>query len=67
MRRSSNGTPPIDYYWLYRAIDQALQGKNLDQELSQAQALTESYIACVRAGGQGGPCIQQVDPNYGQQ
>jgi hypothetical protein len=57
--------PPIDYYWFYRAIDHALQGKNLDQELAQAQALTEQYVACVRAGGQRETCDQQVDPNYG--
>jgi multiple sugar transport system substrate-binding protein len=64
---NSPGTPPIEYYWLYRAIDQALQGKDLEQELSQAQALTESYAACVRAGDQRDACTQQADPNYGQQ
>jgi hypothetical protein len=61
------GTPPIDYYWFYRAIDRALQGKNLEQELAQAQALTEQYVACVRSGGERQPCDQQVDPNYGQE
>jgi ABC-type glycerol-3-phosphate transport system substrate-binding protein len=60
------GTPPIDYYWFYRAIDQALQGKDLERELAEAQALTEQYVACVRAGGQRETCDQQVDPNYGQ-
>jgi ABC-type glycerol-3-phosphate transport system substrate-binding protein len=60
----SPGTPPIDYYWFYRAIDRALQGKNLEQELTQAQALTEQYVACVRAGGQRQVCDQQVDPDY---
>jgi ABC-type glycerol-3-phosphate transport system substrate-binding protein len=62
---ASPDTPPIDYYWLYQAIDQALQGKNLEQELSQAQALTELYIACVWAGDQREACNRQVDPNYG--
>src|SRR6266540_3373836 len=60
-------TAPIDYYWFYRAIDRALQGKNLEQELAQAQALTEQYVACVRTGGARQSCDQQVDPNYGQQ
>jgi ABC-type glycerol-3-phosphate transport system substrate-binding protein len=48
-------TPPIDYLWFYRALDHALQGKNLEQELAQAQALTEQYIACVRGGGERDP------------
>ncbi len=60
-------TAPIDYYWFYRAIDRALQGKNLEQELAQTQALTEQYVACVRRGGERQSCDQQVDPNYGQQ
>jgi hypothetical protein len=62
----SADTPPIDYYWFYQAIDQALQGKNLEQELAAAQALTERYVACVRAGGQRQACGQAVDPSYGQ-
>ncbi len=57
----------LDYYWFYQAIDRALQGKNLEQELAAAQALTEQYVACVRSGGDGQTCGQQVDPNYGQQ
>jgi ABC-type glycerol-3-phosphate transport system substrate-binding protein len=56
------GTPSIDYNWFYRAIDRTLQGKDLEQELAEAQALTEHYMACVRAGGQRETCIQQVDP-----
>jgi ABC-type glycerol-3-phosphate transport system substrate-binding protein len=59
------GTPAIDYYWFYQAIDRALQGKDLEQELAGAQALTEQYVACIRAGGQRRACTQQVDPNYG--
>ena len=57
----------IDYYWFYQAIDHALQGKNLEQELAAAQTLTEQYVACVRSDGDGQTCAQQVDPNYGQQ
>jgi multiple sugar transport system substrate-binding protein len=57
------GTPPIDYNWFYRAIDRTLQGKDLEQELAEAQALTEHYMACVRSGGLRQTCTQQVDPN----
>jgi ABC-type glycerol-3-phosphate transport system substrate-binding protein len=58
------GGEQIDYYWFYQAIDQALQGKNLEQELAAAQALTEQYLVCVRSGGQPLDCAQQVDPDY---
>ncbi len=54
----------IDYYWFYQAIDRALQGKNLEQELAAAQAITEQYLACLRSGGQYQACTQQVDPGY---
>jgi ABC-type glycerol-3-phosphate transport system substrate-binding protein len=60
------GTQTIDYYWFYRAIDRALQGKNLEEELATAQALTEQYLACVRSGGDEPTCGQQGDPDYGQ-
>ena len=59
------GVLSIDYYWFYRAIDQALQGKDLERELAEAQALTEQYVACVRSGSQRQACVQQADPNYG--
>jgi ABC-type glycerol-3-phosphate transport system substrate-binding protein len=60
-------TPPIDYYWFYRAIDRALQGHDLERELADAQALTEQYVACVRSSQhEAAACAQQVDPNYGQ-
>jgi ABC-type glycerol-3-phosphate transport system substrate-binding protein len=58
------GEAAIDYYWFYQAIDRALQGKNLEQELEVAQALTEQYLACVHSGGQLQACAQQVDPDY---
>jgi ABC-type glycerol-3-phosphate transport system substrate-binding protein len=60
-------TPPIDYYWFYRAIDRALQGHDLERELTNAQALTEQYVVCVRSGGQRQDCGRQVDPRYGQE
>jgi hypothetical protein len=54
----------IDYYWFFRAIDHALQGKNLERELANAQTLTEQYLACVRGGAKGSICATQVDPSY---
>jgi hypothetical protein len=56
--------PSIDYYWFFRAIDRALQGKDLERELSDAQTLTEQYLTCVRSGTAGSLCTTQVDPDY---
>ena len=53
-----------DFYWLYRAIDQALQGKDLTQELQQAQALTERYNECIQRGTLAPTCATTVDPEY---
>jgi ABC-type glycerol-3-phosphate transport system substrate-binding protein len=61
------GTPVIDYFWFYRAIDRALQGKDLERELAEAQALTEQYIACVRGANQPQDCERQADPTYGEE
>ncbi|HJZ50322.1 MAG TPA: extracellular solute-binding protein [Roseiflexaceae bacterium] len=62
----ARGTPPIDYFWFYRAIDRGLQGRDLERELAEAQALTEQYIACARGGSQRDQCARQVDSTYGQ-
>ena len=56
--------PQIDLFWFYRAIDRALQGKNLERELADAQVTTEAYLACVAGGGTGPACATQVDPAY---
>ena len=37
----------IDYYWFFRAIDHALQGKKLGGELAEAQQLTEQFMSCM--------------------
>jgi ABC-type glycerol-3-phosphate transport system substrate-binding protein len=58
----ADGRETIDYHWFYQALDRALQGKNLEQELASAQALTEQHLACVRGGGEAQACVQQVDP-----
>jgi multiple sugar transport system substrate-binding protein len=67
-RAPSGAEPPdqhaADLYWLFRAADRALQGKDLGRELADAQALTASYLACVRAGGAAGSCAKQADPSY---
>ncbi len=54
----------IDYYWLVRAMDRALQGQDLERELDEAQRLTTQFLACVRDGGSGRECAKQVDPGY---
>jgi ABC-type glycerol-3-phosphate transport system substrate-binding protein len=54
----------IDFYWFYRAVDRAFQGKALDRELDQAQTLTEQYLICIRSGGQAAVCAKQIDSTY---
>lgn len=54
----------IDYFWLFRAIDRAMQGEDLERELGDAQAVTEQYTACVGGGGKEYECAKQVDPDY---
>jgi len=55
---------PIDFFWLFQAVDRALQGEDLEQELAAAQALTEEFLACVRDGAEAEVCAPQVDPDY---
>lgn len=57
----------IDYYWFFRAIDRAMQGKDLERELDDAQTKTGQYLACVRGGLAGSECATQVDPSYQQE
>jgi ABC-type glycerol-3-phosphate transport system substrate-binding protein len=54
----------FDPFWFFRAVDRALQGGNLEQELADAQQLTEQFLACVQAGEEASACAPQVDPNY---
>ena len=56
--------PDLDPFWFYQALDRALQGANLEQELTTAQQLTEAYLACMDAGGVGGDCAVETDPDY---
>jgi multiple sugar transport system substrate-binding protein len=62
--RSSLDSTQIDSYWLLRAADRAFQGGDLTQELTEAQFLTEQFLACVRSGETPGACAKQVDPTY---
>lgn len=62
----SAAQPQIDYFWFLRAIDRALQGKNLERELSDAQTMTEQYLGCVRGGVAERICGPQVDATYQQ-
>ncbi|GAB4203804.1 MAG: hypothetical protein OHK0022_28390 [Roseiflexaceae bacterium] len=50
-------------YWLHRALDQALQGRDLAQGLDQAQVYSASYLDCTRAGSDGPACARQVAPD----
>lgn len=54
----------INLYWFFRAVDRALQGRDLESELADAQSLTEQYLTCVQAGGTDNTCALQVDPSY---
>jgi hypothetical protein len=56
--------PGLDPYWFFRAVDRALQGGDLQQELADAQFLTEQHLACVQGGEAPGNCARQVDPEY---
>jgi ABC-type glycerol-3-phosphate transport system substrate-binding protein len=57
---------PLNLYWFYQAIDQALQGSDLDQALIDAQTTTEQWLACVQAGEETTTCALLVDPGYPQ-
>jgi multiple sugar transport system substrate-binding protein len=64
---SQDGGPnwaQIDLFWFFRAADRALQGKDLDRELADAQAKTEQFVTCVRGGGAPLACAKQADPTY---
>jgi ABC-type glycerol-3-phosphate transport system substrate-binding protein len=54
----------LDYFWFFRAVDRALQGKNLERELADAQSLSEQYLTCVRGEQNPTGCAKQVDPTY---
>lgn len=56
--------PQFDPYWLYRAIDRALQGGDLERELRQAQDVTEQSLACVRSGETPRTCAWNIDADY---
>ena len=45
---SSFYSADLELYWFFRAVDRAMQGKDLDRELADAQLLTEQFAACVK-------------------
>ena len=61
---SSFYSADLELYWFFRAVDRALQGKDLDRELADAQLLTEQFAACVKDSGNDSACAKQVDPQY---
>ena len=54
----------VDLFWLFQAVDRAMQGADLERELAEAQALTEQYLACVAGGEAPASCATATDPNY---
>lgn len=56
----------MEYYWFHQALDRALQGEDLEQELIEAQRTTDDYIECARQNEEeyGQACYMQVDPDY---
>jgi ABC-type glycerol-3-phosphate transport system substrate-binding protein len=75
LQRTRNDDPRLqppdrthfDYYWFFRAVDHAIQGKDLERELDDAQVKTQQYLTCVRGGLSGPECAPQVDPTYQQE
>lgn len=49
--------PFFDPFWLYRAVDRAVQGEDLVTELEFAQTLTGEYLLCRRGGGTQDACV----------
>lgn len=57
---------PIEFYWFFQALDQAVQGEDLEQALTDAQVTTKDDLACARKNNNDldGSCLIQVDPDY---
>ncbi|NJO82306.1 MAG: extracellular solute-binding protein [Blastochloris sp.] len=55
---------PIDYFWFFQAIDRAIQGGDLEQELTEAQQITEQFVVCIQDGTNEDACRIQVDADY---
>jgi ABC-type glycerol-3-phosphate transport system substrate-binding protein len=54
----------VDLFWLFQAVDRAMQGEELERELAEAQTLTEQYLACVAGGETPESCATATDPGY---
>lgn len=54
----------LDTFWLLQAVDRAMQGENLEQELANAQELTSQFLACLQTGEEKSTCATTVDPSY---
>jgi ABC-type glycerol-3-phosphate transport system substrate-binding protein len=51
------------YYWLIRALHEALQGKPLQVELERAQVRTADFMNCMRTGTDATNCAKQAAPD----
>ena len=57
----------IDTYWLYKAIDDAINDEmDLDRGLAEAQETTLAFLDCLDQSedAQPGTCAKEVDPDY---
>lgn len=57
-------SPALDTFWIFQAIEQAIQGKNLEDALEKAQTRTQAYVSCYQASKKWAECANQVDPQY---
>lgn len=69
LQASSVATNPFadatfEPFWLYQAIDRALQGANLERELAQAQEKTTAYFQCMETKGTRRACATKADHEY---
>jgi ABC-type glycerol-3-phosphate transport system substrate-binding protein len=64
--RLQNEDGDLSALWFYRAVDRALQGKDVARELALAQQIAEQYRACIHTGADNSICLQQADPTFGR-
>ena len=51
-------------FWFYQAIDQALQGEDIGNALTQAQSSTMNYFTCMHNKSTRRDCAKQADTEY---
>ncbi|MCU0492338.1 MAG: extracellular solute-binding protein [Chloroflexaceae bacterium] len=61
-RSSTASQSPFYYYWLLQALQAALQGKPLTEELERAQVRTADFMRCMHMGTDAPTCAKQAAP-----